>query len=163
MLASWRTEGPEASPVRAEHVRDVKRLGGCHEARVREVHRQLGVLVHQRVRPAMSRCVEADDGNVGRQQEFERFARGRATAQYEVACFRDDGFDRYAAVDERRPVFGTSRMPLVARIEHGDERSRVEQDIARLRHDNETLIAPVVGAQLLGKRVALDCRRVERD
>lgn len=162
VLAPWRTVCPEATPVCCEYGRDVQCLGGGHQARVREVHRELCVLIHQTGCSAMAGRVQSNDRDLRGKQKFQRFARWRATAKHEVTCLGHNCLDSEATLDERGPAFDTWCMPLIARVENGDEWPRIEQDVAR-SHDERTLVAPVVRAHLFREGVMLDRRGIERE
>jgi hypothetical protein len=79
----------------------------------------------------MAAGLEAEDRNLGGEQEVERRMSGAAAAQDEVARLRDDRLGGQAAMNHLRPDRQTARVPLVARVEHGDERPGVEQEVPR--------------------------------
>ena len=123
---------PEPSSVSREHAGDVQGVRECHEAGVRVVHRYLRVAVHQLGRLPLEADLEPEDGDAGRQQEFQRQGGRGSAATDEVTGFGHDGLRRQAAIEEGVPESDTSRVPLVTRIECGDDGAGVQQDVARL-------------------------------
>ena len=114
----------------------------------------------------MSTTFDAKDGDARGEEKLEWCPRPSA-ADREMARFSHDGVGRYAPLHEVGKRRDTPFMPLVTRIEHGDERPGIEQHVARSSWAGgracgcPQLLAPVVAPELRSQCVALDGGRID--
>lgn len=116
--------------VCSEHCRDLEGFGHRDERGISEIHRQALVPIHEGCRALETADGEAEDRNASRREKPNRSAGRGPSAKREMTRFRYDGFSGDATVDDLGPHRGTRAVPLVPRVEHGDERPGVEQHVA---------------------------------
>ena len=73
----------------------------------------------------MPAALDAEYGDARAEQELE-WCPGTSATERQMAGFSDDCLGGHAPLHELRKRLDTSLVPLVARVEHGDERPGVE-------------------------------------
>src|SRR5262245_21975916 len=120
---------PEVAPVRRQDELSLELLGEDDERRVREIHRQVSIGVHQVATSPKGRGRRGNEHRATFEEEAATRLRAALDAAEQVRCLRQHGF---GADDRTFPSFeeaGERLVPGLASIEQRDQTAGVEEQL----------------------------------
>ena len=123
--------GFEVPPVECQDPTVAQSLGGDNERSVGEVHRMIGIVLHQLESANESRRVEEPDGDCAGEHEGVERGAPATTGREEMECFGEDRYGRVEPASLAPQRAAATVVAAVAGIEQSDQRAGVDQDQRR--------------------------------